>query len=82
MFGAQERGGPLRDGRKGCLKHDRLSIAAPDLARIGSVMVFPKRGWWGTEMERVEQQARYALIMSIRTPEQEIYTEIAAEIEV
>ena len=82
MFGAHERGGPLRDGRKGCLKHDRLSIAAPDLARIGSVMVFPKKGWWGKEVERVEQQARYALIMSIRTPEQEIYTEIAAEIEV
>jgi len=82
MFGAKERGGALRDGRKGCLKHDRLKLPAPDLARIGSVMVFPRKGWWGEDFERVEQQARYALIISIRTPEEEIYTEISAEIEI
>lgn len=81
-FGSKERGGALRDGRKGCLKHDRLKLPAADLARIGSVMVFPRKGWWGEDLERVEQQARYSLIISIRTPEEEIYTEIATEIEV
>ncbi|WP_230631612.1 S8 family peptidase [Sphingomonas sp. Leaf37] len=79
-FGAKERGGALRDGRKGCLKHDRLTLPAQDLARIGSVMVFPRKGWWGEDLERVDQQARYSLIVSIRTPEEDIYTEIAAEI--
>ncbi len=81
-FGSKERGGALRDGRKGCLRHDRLSLPAADLARVGSVMVFPRKGWWGEDLDRVEQQARYSLIISIRTPEEEIYTEIVTEIEI
>ena len=40
-------------------------------------MVHPLQGWWGRDISRVEQQARYSLIVTIRTPEQEIYTEIS-----
>ncbi|RXD04894.1 S8 family peptidase [Sphingomonas sp. UV9] len=79
-FGSMERGGPLRDGRKGCLKHDRLTMPAGDLARVSSIMVFPRKGWWGGDVERAEQQARYSLTVGIRTPEADIYTEIATEI--
>jgi hypothetical protein len=81
-FGSKERGGALRDGRKGCLKHDRLQIPASDLARVTSIMVFPRKGWWGEDFDRIEQQARYSLIVSIRTPEEEIYNEIRTEIEI
>lgn len=74
--------GPRARGRGG-LKHDRLeNVTAADLARMGGVSVFPGKGWWGSEFERVEQQVRYSLIVSIRTPEVDVYSEIANTIEV
>lgn len=83
VLGSKERGGPLaRDGRKGCLKHDRVTMSAENLARVGCIMVFPRKGWWGRDFDRIEQQARYSLIVSIRTPGEEIYTEITNEIPV
>lgn len=81
MFGSKERGGQV-EGRRSGLKHDRLQTRASDLARMSSVMVFPRKGWWGKDLERVDQQARYSLIMSIRTPEEEIYTRITTEIQI
>lgn len=77
FFGSKERGGPLHQKpRQGCLKHDRLKMRAEDLARADSIMVFPRKGWWGADYDRVDEQARYSLIVSIRTPEEEIYTKI------
>lgn len=70
-FGPQFRG-------RGGIKHDRLHLTnAADLARMAGIMVHPLKGWWGRDISRVEQQARYSLIVTIRTPEQEIYTEIS-----
>jgi hypothetical protein len=43
-------------------------------------MVLPRKGWWGDDYDRIDQQARYSLIISIRTPEEEIYTEITSAI--
>ena len=83
FFGSKERGGPMSLGaRRGCLKHDRVTMPAEDLARSGSIMVFPRKGWWGSDYDRIDQQARYSLIVSIRTPEEEIYTEIVNSIEI
>lgn len=66
---------------RGSVKHDRLKLSnAADLARMTGIMVFPQQGWWGRDKSRVEQQSRYALIVTIRTPEQEIYTEISTAI--
>lgn len=65
---------------RGGLRHDRLKVSAADLARMGGIAVFPRKGWWGKS--HVEQQVRYSLIVSIRTPGEEIYTEIANEIAV
>lgn len=82
-YGSKERGGPLHPGGiRGCLKHDRVIMRAEDLARADAVMVFPRKGWWGDDYDRIDQQARYSLIISIRTPEEEIYTEIANAIEI
>lgn len=70
-FGTHFRG-------RGGVKHDRLSLDnAADLARMGGIMVHPLQGWWGRDPLNAEQQARYSLIVTIRTPEQEIYTEIS-----
>ena len=69
------------DRGRGSVKHDRLVVAdAADLARMGGIMVFPTKGWWADDAELVDQQARYSLIATIRTPGQEIYTEIATAI--
>lgn len=65
---------------RGSLKHDRISMPAEDLARVGGVLVVPRKGWWGRNIDLVDQQARYSLIVSIRTPGAEIYTEIATAI--
>ncbi|WP_281804829.1 hypothetical protein [Methylocystis echinoides] len=67
---------------RGGVKHDRLNTTAADIARMGGISVFPRKGWWGRDIARVEQQVRYALIVTVRTPEQEIYSQIANEIEV
>jgi hypothetical protein len=67
---------------RGGIKHDRLETTASAISRMGRVSVFPRKGWWGLDIERVEQQVRYALIVTIRTPEEEIYTRIASAIRV
>ena len=67
---------------RGCIKHDRLKTTAADLARMGGISVVPRKGWWGGDIQRVEQQVRYALIVTIRTPAEEIYSKIANAIEI
>jgi len=67
---------------RGSVRHDRLRLPASDLARVAGVLVFPRKGWWGRNLDRIEQQARYSLIVSIRTPGEEIYTEIATAIDI
>jgi hypothetical protein len=42
---------------------------------MGGIAVFPRKGWWSKD--HLEQQVRYSLIVTIRTPGQDIYTEIA-----
>lgn len=64
-----------RSRGRGGLRHDRLRTTAADLARMGGIAVFPRKGWWSKD--HLEQQVRYSLIVTIRTPGQDIYTEIA-----
>jgi hypothetical protein len=54
---------------------------AADLASREVIAVFPTAGWWKTRqaLERYDQPARYALVVSIRAPEvaADLYTEVA-----
>jgi hypothetical protein len=65
---------------KGSLHNDIWRGAASDLARRDSIAVFPVSGWWKDRphLEKVEKTARFALVVSIETPEIEtdIYTPI------
>ena len=58
--------------------------SAADLASRGSLAVYPAVGWWKTRqaLERYNQAARYALIVSIRAPEVgvDLRTEVANQI--
>jgi hypothetical protein len=55
---------------KGSLHHDRWTGTAAELARRDHVAVYPVIGWWRQRLslERSESRARYALVVTIRTP--------------
>lgn len=54
----------------GSLHHDRWRGTAAELARREHVAVYPVIGWWRERvaLRRSESRARYALVVSIRTP--------------
>lgn len=70
----------------GSLHTDIWSGSAVDLAQRGALAVYPVGGWWkdATKNEADGREARYALIVSIETPEvdADIWTPVAAQIEV
>ncbi|MBE2295804.1 MAG: S8 family peptidase [Phycisphaerales bacterium] len=77
MIGTQNR-------HKGSLHSDIWRGSAADLASRGVIGVYPALGWWKTipRLERYDQSARYALVVSIRAPEVdvELYSAIANQI--
>ena len=70
---------------RGCLHNDTWRGSAAELARRGIIAIYPAAGWWKTrpKLERYNQVARYALVVSIRAPEVDVdlYTAVANEVE-
>ena len=66
---------------RGSLHSDIWRGTAADLASRGAIAVYPTAGWWKTRptLERYDQIARYALVVSIKAPEVDVdlYTEVA-----
>ena len=64
---------------RGSIHGDIWEGTAVELANRGHIAVYPTSGWWRTrpQLQRYNQTARYALIVSIRTPKVDIdlYTE-------
>jgi hypothetical protein len=79
-----------RNRHKGSLHGDIWRGSAAELARRGVIGVCPAAGWWKKrpKLERYNQVARYALVVSIRAPEVDVdlYTpvtiQVAAEVQV
>ena len=69
---------------RGSLHGDIWRGNAAELASRGCLAVYPAVGWWKTRqaLERYNQAARYALIVSIRAPEVDVdlRTEVANQI--
>ena len=69
---------------RGSLHGDIWRGSAADLASRGCLAVYPAVGWWKTRqaLERYDQAARYALVVSIRAPEVDVdlRTEVANRI--
>ena len=69
---------------KGSLHSDRWKGTAIELAQRGHIGVYPVSGWWKErhQLNRWNRRARYALIVSISTPETEvdIYTAVANQV--
>lgn len=71
---------------KGSLHHDRWQGTAADLATRQHIAVYPVIGWWRERkaLGRSDSKARYALVVSIRTPvsDTDIYTAVKTLVEV
>lgn len=71
---------------KGSIHHDRWKGTAADLASRESIAVYPVIGWWRERhhLGRWKRAARYALIVSIRTPETgvDIYEPVANQVQI
>lgn len=71
---------------KGSLHHDRWRGTAAELARRDHIAVYPVIGWWRQRLalERSKSKARYALVVTIRTPATSIdlYQAVATKIAV
>jgi hypothetical protein len=69
---------------KGSIHSDTWTGTAAELAESGVIAVFPVTGWWKERphLECWMGNARYALIVTIETPETEVdlYTPIATQI--
>lgn len=70
----------------GSLHQDIWEGKGRTLADCGTIAVFPVGGWWkrNNRKDRLDLPVRYSLLVSLRTPAQDIdlYTPIAAEITV
>lgn len=70
----------------GSIHSDIWRGTAADLATSNLIAVHPTTGWWKDRphLNRVESKTRYSLIVSIRTPNQDvdIYTPVANQIQV
>jgi len=70
----------------GSLHQDIWETSGSELAQSGSLAVYPVGGWWKNNgvKNRLDQPVRYALIVSLKTAEQNIdlYTPIANQLSV
>lgn len=70
----------------GSIHSDTWVGTAADLAERGILAIYPTIGWWKTavKLERYNNQARYALVVSIKAPEAtvDLYNEIANKIKI
>lgn len=68
----------------GSLHSDIWTGTAADLAERGAVAIYPVTGWWKLlpDRDRSERGARYSLVVSIETPDQDvdIWTPVAEQI--
>jgi hypothetical protein len=71
---------------KGSLHHDLWKGTAADLAQRNHIAVYPALGWWRERhhLGRWKRDARYALVVSIRTPKTDvdIYQPVANSVQV
>jgi Subtilase family len=68
----------------GSLHSDWWVGKAADLARCNQIAIYPVTGWWKERQHlgRHDRKARYSLIVTIETPETDIYTPISQDVSV
>jgi hypothetical protein len=71
---------------RGSIHSDWWMGSAAELAASGSIVVYPVTGWWKERphLERVESKARYSMIVSLESDDQnvDLYTPISQMVDV
>jgi hypothetical protein len=63
------------------VQSDWMELTAAQLSECGDIVVFPTTGWWkNRKISNIPNRIPYSLVVSIETPEQDIYTPIAQNI--
>lgn len=72
-----------RQRHRGSIHSDIWMGPAAELARRSAVCIFPISGWWkdSPKEDRSELGLPYALLVSIETPSEDVWTEIAQQVE-
>lgn len=76
-----------KDNRSnGSIHSDYMEMTAAELSECNLIAVYPVIGWWleRKHLDKVENQTRYSLIISLETPAQdvELYTNVKNMIEI
>lgn len=76
-----------KDNRSsGSIHSDYMEMTAAELSECNHIAIYPVIGWWRERkhLDKVENQTRYSLIISLETPAQdvELYTTVRNMIEV
>lgn len=65
---------------QGSIISDSIDITAAQLASCNKIAIYPSSGWFRNYLDYEHIQIKYSLVVSLETPEQEIFGEIANKI--
>lgn len=65
---------------QGSIISDSIEKTASEMAACKYISIYPSGGWYKYRKSKVDAVIKYALIVSLETPEQDIYTEIAQKV--
>lgn len=68
----------VRRRQSNTVQSDWIECTAAELSECGQIMIYPGPGWWKEQkIDRIGNNIKYALVVSIETSETPIYSEIA-----
>ncbi len=65
---------------QGSIISDSIVMAASQMAACKYIAIYPSGGWYKYRKSKADAVIKYALIVSLETPKQDIYTEIAQKV--
>lgn len=65
---------------QGSIISDSIVMTASQMAACKYISIYPSGGWYKHRKSKVDAVIKYALIVSLETPGQDIYTEIAQKV--
>lgn len=66
---------------QGSIHSDFICETAAQIAAYDKIAIFPATGWWKTRKSMLEKGVKYSLVVSLETPNVDIYTPISQIIE-
>ena len=70
----------IKNRNQGSIISDSVTMSAIQMASCNFIAVYPSGGWYKYRKSYLNQSVKYALVVSLETPSQDIYTEIAEKV--